>query len=273
VRADDFARNYLLSPEFVNFILENDCLVWASTVRSSEGYKVCSALQDFNFPFIALLCMNQGQTTCILRRSGEFTLHSLIDELQNSSAAGRTMLDSAHAERAQREMDTQLRREQESDYERSLATDRAKVTERKRLESEKLENEKKIEELRQQEEQALNELETRSAKIQASLPSEPASDENNIVRVVIRFPDGSRTERRFNADDSLEALFNVAFTNQNCPKFFSLMSGYPRQVIRCAPEWYRSFSELDIFPEGPIPTFRDAGLEGSVAVLVQDTDA
>jgi len=272
-RADEFSRDYLLSPEFVNFIFENNCLIWGASVRSSEGYKVCSALQDFNFPFLALLCVVDGQATCVLRMSGEFPLHSLVGELQTSCITSRPMLDRVHAERAQREMDSQLRREQEADYERSLAADRARVQERKRLESEKIESEKREDDLRKQEQQDLEDWQNRREEILASLPSEPIANGENVVRVAVRFPDGAKMERSFDVDDSLELLFNVVFSSRNCPKNFSLLSSYPRKLIQCAPEWYKRYSSSDIFINGTIPKFRDAGFEGSLAILVQDNDA
>lgn len=101
-------------------------------------------------------------------------------------------------------MDNQLRREQEADYQRALAADRARVQERKRLESEQIENQKREEELRRQEEQHLANWERKRQEVLESLPNEPDSNANNIVRVALRFPDGAKLERRFNADDSLE---------------------------------------------------------------------
>jgi hypothetical protein len=105
---------------------------------------------------------------------------------------------------AQLEMNNQLRREQEDDYQRALATDRARVQERKRLESEKIENQKREEELRRQEEQKVANLETRRREIAQSLPPEPEVNGGDGVRVSVRFPSGQKFERQFNADDNLE---------------------------------------------------------------------
>ncbi|KAI6191613.1 UBX domain-containing protein [Aphelenchoides bicaudatus] len=294
-RVEDFSQNYLLSPEFLSFIRENNCLIWGASVRSSEGYKVCSALHDFNYPFVALLCMVEGRATCIFRMSGEYTLAALMDGLRNSSQAGQGVLNQMHQERlvlefressqifliqlsqlrlfsAQREMDTQLRREQESEYQRSLATDRARVQERKRLESEKLESQKREEELRLQEEQKAANLEERRHQIKQSLPVEPAINGAEIVRVAVRFPSGQKFERRFNVDDSLELLFNAVFANENCPKDFSILSSYPRKELKCAPAWYQDFSTADVF-SGSVQTFREAGLNGPIALLIKDNAA
>lgn len=112
-RANDFAQNYLLSPEFLQFIQQNDCLIWGTSSRSSEGYKgtkyyfsiqefsylVCSALRDFNFPFAALLCIVESRPTSIFRMSGEFTLTSMIDGLRNAAISARPMLDRIHQQR------------------------------------------------------------------------------------------------------------------------------------------------------------------------------
>jgi hypothetical protein len=56
-------------------------------------FLVCSALRDFNFPFVALICIVENRPTSIFRMSGEFTLASMIDGLRNAAISARPMLD------------------------------------------------------------------------------------------------------------------------------------------------------------------------------------
>ncbi|KAI6244131.1 TRNA pseudouridine synthase A, mitochondrial [Aphelenchoides fujianensis] len=260
-RAENFARNYLLSPEFLQFIRENNCLVWGASIRSSEGYKVASALQDTNYPLIAMLCIMNGRMTCVFRMSGEFTLESLIDGMRNTAVAGQQTLNEMRMEQEQRQQNNQLRREQEAEYERSLAADRARKQERQRLESERVEAEKQLEEERQKEAAKQQKLVDHRARLAAARPQEPPA---GVVRVAVRFPSGGKLERRFRSSDSLEVeLFNAAFAHDQCPADFSLLTSYPPKQIHCAPEWYREFSETAAANPSDIPTFQAAGFEGS----------
>lgn len=60
--------------------------------------------------------------------------------------------------------------------------------------------------------------------------------------------------------------------HKSCPDDFSLVTSYPRVHLKCSPEWYREFSSMDE-SFGVLKTFREAGLENSVVVLVRDNDA
>lgn len=184
-------------------------------------------------------------------------------------------------------MNNQLRRQQEDEYQLALAADRAKVQERKRLESEKIENQKREEELRRQEEQKAAALETRRKDILKSLPVEPDVNEIEVVRVSVRFPSGAKFERRFRITDNLEVcglilscnpkillqlLFNAVISHDSCPRDFSLLSSYPRKEVKCAPGWYRQFSSSEVFSD-ETQTFQEAGLNGQIALLVKDNEA
>lgn len=53
----------------------------------------------------------------------------------------------------------------------------------------------------------LQELERQLAAKEASLPQEPASDDENAVTLLVRMPDGSRHGRRFLKSDKLQVNF------------------------------------------------------------------
>lgn len=270
---DEFVNNYLLSREFVDFIRGNDCLIWGASVRSSEGYKVSSALRDFDYPSIALLCTVEGRMTCVFRLTGIFTLESLLDGLRNTATTGQPMLDVLRNEQAQRELTTQLRREQEQDYERSLTADRARVQERRRIESERVEEAERVEETRRNEAERAQRLRDRKQRVASALSPEPRADESNVVRVAVRFPNGDKMERRFRPNDNLELLFDATFAHAECPDDFSLITSYPRVELRCAPAWYGEFSPTAADSTDNATSFRAAGLEGSVSVLVRNNEA
>ncbi|KAI6205396.1 hypothetical protein M3Y94_00787400 [Aphelenchoides besseyi] len=272
-RTDDFVRNYLLSTEFTDFIRTNNCLLWGASTRSSEGYKVASALQDHSYPLVALLCIMNGRMTCVYRMSGQFTLTTLMEGLQNTTAAGQHALNLMRQEQAQREQTNRLRLEQEQDYERSLAADRVRLQERRRLESERVEAEKREEEERQREIQKQKKLDDHRSRLTSELPKEPELGVEGVIRVAFRFPSGTKAERRFLDTDSLEKLFNAAFANESCPRDFSLLSGYPPKELQCAPDWYHEFSPTAADSSTQIRSFRDAGFKSSVVVFIRDNEA
>lgn len=96
-------------------------------------------------------------------------------------------------------------RAQQQEYEQALAIDRQKAAERKQQEQQR-----RAEEQRAQEE--AQRLETQRERIRAKKEdianvvnnNEPSATEPNLVRVRICFPNGTKTERRFRQQDSLE---------------------------------------------------------------------
>uniref|UniRef100_A0A914YXH2 UBX domain-containing protein n=1 Tax=Panagrolaimus superbus TaxID=310955 RepID=A0A914YXH2_9BILA len=93
-----------------------------------------------------------------------------------------------------------------------------------------------------------------------------------VIRVSIKFTCGSIIECNFEISDSLEVLFNTVFAEEKCPKDFSLLSINPSKELLCAPDWYKEFGTVAERTSG-IQTFKEAGLDSSVEVLVKDNQA
>lgn len=151
----------------------------------------------------------------------------------------------------QREADSRIRREQEADYQRGLAADRAKMDEKRKEELarkqaiEKAEEEKRLLERKlevivdnkyfeklvllssRRKFQRFAEIKERLKK---EIPTE--SEDSDSVRVNVRFPCGARFERKFSLDESLEVCFNffsvieiILLPDRNCPGCFTLPVG------------------------------------------------
>lgn len=114
--------------------------------------------------------------------------------------------------RAQRDLNNQLRREQELEYEQALQQDRKKKEERLRRESEHLENQKREEELLKQEEEKKQRLADIRRQIREEVNGLPEPQDGEIVRVSVRFPCGAKFDRRFGVTNSLEVSFFMIFT-------------------------------------------------------------
>ncbi|CAM6047595.1 unnamed protein product [Sphagnum compactum] len=112
-----------------------------------------------------------------------------------------------------------LREEQDNAYSESLALDRQKEIIALQ-EAEALHRKEEDEaaarhalDYHQQEEQlklqgAAEELERQLATKRASLPDEPAPEDENAVKLVVRMPDNTRRGRRFHKSDKLQSVFD-----------------------------------------------------------------
>jgi len=268
---NEFVRNALCTPMFKNFLDNNRTLLWGTNVRTKEGHMVTKALRVTNFPCVALICMRERSLACVARVSGIINVDPLIQDLQRAIDANQRYLNKILNERAQREMDNRLRRQQEEEYMEALAIDRQKVAERRRLESEKLESQQREAEEQRKLEEKQNKFKELKEKIKAEVDQveEPSSD---IVRVSIRFPSGGKFDRKFSEEDTLEFLFKAVLVHEKCPEDFTLLTSYPRKELNCAPDWYKEFGTVE---EGNLPyqTFKEAGLVSSVVILVRDNQA
>ncbi|KAJ4976437.1 hypothetical protein NE237_001543 [Protea cynaroides] len=136
-----------------------------------------------------------------------------------------------------------LREQQDDEYLASLQADRERElkameeAEARRLEQ-KAALAASLEEERRKEEEARmkllehEEFERQLASKEASLPREPASDDENAVTLLVRMPDGSRRGRRFLKSDKLQSLFDFIDVGRNVkPGTYKLVRPYPRRAF------------------------------------------
>uniref|UniRef100_A0A158R537 UBX domain-containing protein n=1 Tax=Syphacia muris TaxID=451379 RepID=A0A158R537_9BILA len=266
--SEKFVNEKLLSDQMLYFIERNRLVLWGVSVRSQEGYKVSMALRENTYPFLGLICMRSSRM--VLRIEGEYDLDSMIFAIQSAINENQVHLDTVRIEREQREADSRIRREQEADYERGLAADRAKLDKKRKQELERKKALEKAEQEKRDFERKLQRFVEMKSRLRDTLP--PESLESDTVRMNIRFPCGAHFERRFSLDDSLESLFVATFVHDKCPMNFSMYTSYPRKQLHCAPEWYKEFGTVLNDPNH-IPTFREAAFERSETILIQDNDA
>ncbi|VDD96714.1 unnamed protein product [Enterobius vermicularis] len=267
---DRFVREKLLTRQMKELIDQNNIVLWGASVRTQEGYKVSMALRENTYPFLGLICMRDNRMVMVLRIEGEYDLESMVLYIQTAIDENQIHLNAIRQERQQREADSRIRREQEADYQRGLAADRAKMDEKRKEELARKQAIEKAEEEKRLLERKLERFAEIKERLKKEIPTE--SEDSDSVRVNVRFPCGARFERKFSLDESLEVLFVSTLVHEKCPMNFSMYTSYPRKQLSCAPEWYREFG--DVFNEsGKIQTFREAAFEKTATVLVQDNDA
>ncbi|VDK48351.1 unnamed protein product [Anisakis simplex] len=280
---DRFVKEQLLSEQMKQFIERNNILMWGCSVQTQEGYKVSMALRENTYPFLGLMCMRDHHMSLVFRLEGEYELEPMLYSLQTAIDENRLYLNAIRVEREQREVNSQIRREQEVEYQRGLEADRAKRDKLRRAESERQLAEKREAESKRQEqikkEQLTDTMEyskkfQKLKEIRQRLAEELPEETNAVdhIRVCVRFPSGDRFERKFEKGDSLEALFNATLANEKCPDDFTLICSYPRRQLNCAPEWYREYGSSVQDPLN-IPTFEESGFSNSLVVLVKDNNA
>ena len=248
-----FVREILLSSEVGTFINDpqNNIILWAGSVQDSEAYQVSSALNCTKFPFAALIVHTpQDSSTSmstVSRISGLVPPSAFIAKLQSSITLQKPALDRIRATRAEQQATRNLRQEQESAYERSLAQDRERTRQRREAEAAKVRAERearsKAEEV-QREAQKLEEW--KMWRFQHIAP-EPGTDAKDVTRISIRMPSGDRIVRRFPSNTSLEELYafvechELLQSNAPTPTFqkpadynhqykFNMVSPMPRTV-------------------------------------------
>ncbi|KAG6788366.1 hypothetical protein POTOM_004431 [Populus tomentosa] len=136
-----------------------------------------------------------------------------------------------------------IREQQDDEYLASLAADREKEmkaieeAEAHRLQEEvarkaALEEERRKEEESRRQLEEAQEFERLLAAKEASLPHEPASDDENAVTLLVRMPDGSRRGRRFLKSDNLQAFFDFIDIGRVVkPGTYRLVRPYPRRAF------------------------------------------
>lgn len=129
-----------------------------------------------------------------------------------------------------------IREQQDDEYLASLQADREKAEARRLMEEEArnaalAEQRRKEEETRRKMEEQ-QEYERQLAAKEASLPQEPAPDDENAVTLLVRMPDGSRRGRRFLKSNKLQSLFDFIDVGRGIKAgTYRLVRPYPRRAF------------------------------------------
>uniref|UniRef100_A0AC35U3C0 UBX domain-containing protein n=1 Tax=Rhabditophanes sp. KR3021 TaxID=114890 RepID=A0AC35U3C0_9BILA len=272
---DSFCHNVLRNNEFLHFLNNNDLMLWGCSVSSQEGHKVAMALRENTYPYIGLISLRDHKMVLVQRITGILECKTLIKYLEQGLKSNERFIIEAKRKKALIRQEAQLRKDQEAEYQRTLAVDRAKKAERIRLETEKSQKEKAEREIAEAVAIKESRLASKIEQIREQVRELPEPSLEGLISVNVRFPNGYSSILKFNECDSLEYLFNAILIKEQCPKNFSLLSSYPRTSILCAPEWYREFSTCKTFDleDRQIKSFQEGGYTKSFSIFISDNDA
>ena len=210
-----FIRETLLSQEVADYINDpqNNIILWAGNVQDSEAYQVSSALNCSKFPFTALIAHTpQDSSTSmstIARISGLLPPSAFVPRLRTAITQHSAALDRVRATRNEQQAARNIREEQNSAYERSLAQDRERAQRRREADAEKTRLEAEEKARLGADEKKRRDLEQwRSWRAQTIAPEPgPKADSKAIARISIRMTSGERILRKFTATAHIEELY------------------------------------------------------------------
>ncbi|KAH8731563.1 hypothetical protein GQ44DRAFT_822469 [Phaeosphaeriaceae sp. PMI808] len=222
-----FIRETLLSQTVVDFVRdpENNIILWAGNVQDSEAYQVSSALNCTKFPFAGLIVHTPQVSSTAMgiaaRLAGPTTPTQFTAKLRTAMQQHTEPLARVRAQRQEQQATRNIRQQQDSAYERSLATDRERAR-KKREEQEAREKEEREAQERAQAASLLAQKRIQWRKWRAeSIPPEPSPDSKDIVRIAVKLPTEARVVRKFAADAHIEELY--AFVE--CYEFLAAANG------------------------------------------------
>lgn len=283
--ADHFVREVLLHEVVIQYINRN-LITWSCSTSSYEGYKVSQGLREpSGRSIIAIIVQKEEGYMRLVRRieigstssaSGSgISVERFLSIIDQTITQNESYIQSQRQDRAAREMNQEIRRQQDVDYEMSLAADREK-------EMRKAEEKRKAdEEIRIKQEAVAASTRRKEAMMQlrrqlkSALPPEPDPNDPSVLRILIKLPDGSRLERRFSPNDSISLLYQFVYSQDSAPLNFQIVTNFPRKVLPCVSP---SPENLDCRVDGSsdedvLLTFEQIGLGKNQLLFVHDLEA
>ncbi|EGZ78166.1 hypothetical protein NEUTE2DRAFT_101813 [Neurospora tetrasperma FGSC 2509] len=213
---DSFIKDTLLDPEVVAFINDpaNNIIIWGGNVLDSEAYQVSMEYMCTKFPFSCLVCLTpkEGSTRMgiVKRIAGPVSPSVFIAGIRGAIEKYAPDLDSVRAERAAQDMARNLRSEQDSAYERSLAIDRERARQRREAAAAAAEAERRAREEAEAAERK-EKLRQQWRRWRATtIAAEPDVSVKDAVRLALNMSQSSgrgRVTRKFAPDVSLEDVY------------------------------------------------------------------
>lgn len=211
-----FARHVLLAPEVINYVTDpaNNIIMWGGNVLDSEAYIVSNEYNCTKFPFSVLISLTpkEGSTRVgiIKRLVGPMSATAYLAGIRTAINKYSPDLEGLRAERVAQQTARNLRTEQDSAYERSLAKDRERARQRREAEKAAAEAERKAQEdaERAAERERKRQM-WRRWRATTIAPEPPASDKD-VVRLAVKMPEetgAGRVIRRFAGSSSVEELY------------------------------------------------------------------
>lgn len=211
-----FARDVLLAPDVVAFLTDpaNNIIIWGGNILDSEAYIVSQEYNCTKFPFSVLISLTpkEGSTKMgvIKRLAGNVTESTYLSGIQSAMNRYTPDLEGLRAERIVQQTSRDLRTEQDSAYERSLARDRERARQKREAEAAAAEAEKRALEAAEQAAELQRKRQLWRRWRATTIAPEPPASDKDVVRLAVKMPEESgagRVIRRFAGDTTVEELY------------------------------------------------------------------
>lgn len=208
-----FVRDTLLSREVVDFVRDpaNNIVLWAGNVQDAEAYQVSSALNCTKFPFASLIVHTPQVSSTAMgiatRIAGPTPPAQFIAKLRAAMQAHTEPLNRVRAQRQEQQSTRNIRQQQDSAYERSLATDRERARKKKEEQERRAREEKEALAREKAAERYARDLVQWRKWRAASISAEPSAEVKDIVRIAVKLPSEERVVRKFTANAHIEELY------------------------------------------------------------------
>jgi len=264
-----FCSSTLADQEVVDYVSQG-MVFWACSVRRPEGLRVSQALRESSYPALVVIVLRQNRMVVVSRREGLLSAADMVAWLRHTVTEYEAFIVAARAERDERNLDREIRSEQEAAFQETLRQDqereqrRAAEDDRREEEAATEARERDEEEReRREEEDRVEEIRRQKVELLTEVADEPEVGHPEAVRVLIKLPGGQRLERRFLSSHSLKYIFYFVFCHPDSPNEFEIVSNYPKRRLPCQP-----------VPGQPDPpTLADSGFAKSEMLFVNDLES
>ncbi|TMS34716.1 hypothetical protein L596_002251 [Steinernema carpocapsae] len=176
-------------------------LGWLQELNMFEAQQVVRTTLSDSYPMLLVVTASKNQYQLVAYSTGHEYINDVTDKLIQGLSEYMDIKTNERKEELERMEREQIRREQQEEYEKALAADRARQEEEERERQLQLEAEEEGQRKMEQKKRRLEEL-------LESVPEEPAATESGIITFRIRFPGGEAKIRRFRQEEALDSLIN-----------------------------------------------------------------
>jgi UBX domain len=268
-QAQRFCSETLNHAVMLAFLQQDLILATTYSIHTAQGAQLQSMLQITSFPAIAVLQPNPSSLStgpAVNGRNVSTVLHlvllvqgtvncrldTLLPLLQGTHQRHLTVLAEFEVRRLQRLQETELRRQQDEEYQATLAADQQRAR--------AVAQERDAERAQQAALDREREAATRALQVARDLVEPEPPSGGTMIRLVL--PSGAKINRRFAAHATMatvKAFLKVHFTESNSTIVnVGLSTSFPR----------KTFDEAD-----DALTLEEAGLVPQAVLMVQDLDA
>eukprot|EP00116_Pleurobrachia_bachei_P004203 sb/3464465/ len=254
-----FAQNVICSPLFKS-VVEDNLLFWSCDTSTGEGSRVAESLTNARAPFIGLLCFKEGQMRLIYKNQGSSTVDAVISRLTTAILENEPHLQRQRNRNRVSESSTSqlLMQEQNAAFNESLLRDQEREKQRKAEEEAVRLAQEEVDRKLEEKENKLEKREELRVELRGKL-EEPTKD--HTISLLFRLPNGSRVARAFLPEVRIKELYEFAFTCEDAPNFFTLITNFPKRILPAydAPD--------------ALLSCKDIGLENSTTLFLQEDDS